>query len=154
MNDLLTKNLAFLLAGDGQAQTTIADKIGVTQGTVSKWSKLYERGSKSEPEFRGMARLAAALGISLDDLARRDLEGEGISPPTQLHQNQSQPVRLDPARLALAIGTFEGALQDANRVLDPDRKARIISLLYADPGIPDTREAFEAAIRGYFLAME
>lgn len=153
MNDLLAKNLAFLLRGDKQAQTTIAERIGVNQGTVSKWSKLLEKGSKSEPEFRGMARLAAALGISLADLAHRDLEAEGPS-PTSASQAASQPLRLDTARLALLIECMEGGLLDSGRLLDPNRKARIISLMYADAGIPSTREAVEAAMRGVFMVME
>lgn len=152
MNDLLAKNLAFLLRGDKKEQTRIANKIGVSQGTISKWSLLHGKGSPSEPEFRKMARLAECLNVSLADLAYRDLEVEGPSP--QSPHPPSQPVRLDTGRLSLLIECMEGALLDSGRLLDPDRKARIISLMYADAGIPDTREAIEAAMRGAFMTME
>lgn len=154
MNDLLAKNLAFLLKGDKKAQAQIAEKVGVSQGTVSKWANLYAKGSNSEPEFRSMARLAECLNVSLADLASRDLEIEGPSHPLLPHQSLSQPVRLDTSRLALLIECMEGALRDSGRALDPARKARIIALMYADAGIQNTRDAVEAAMRGAFMTME
>ena len=67
--DFLAKNLAFLLKGGEKVQAPLAEKIGVGQPTVSKWSRLHETGSASEPGFRSMSRLCQALKISMDDLA-------------------------------------------------------------------------------------
>lgn len=80
MTDYLAKNLAFLLKGDKATQTAISEKAGVGQPTISKWSRMYGSGSASEPEFRSMARLCSVLGVSLDDLASRDIEQAGPSP--------------------------------------------------------------------------
>lgn len=96
MTDLLTKNLAFLLKGDRRAQTAIAEKIGVSQPTISKWSTLHVSRSTSEPGFRNMAQLGKGLGVSLDDLAFRDLEDEGPSAP-------SQPERLNDSIMAQGV---------------------------------------------------
>lgn len=103
MKDMLTKNLAFLLKGDKDAQQVLADQIGITQPTVSKWSNFYEKGSTSEPEFRKIARLARHFGVSLDDLYSRDLEVEGRS-------GLSQPERLDSERMATVVGTIDAFL--------------------------------------------
>lgn len=83
MTDYLAKNLAYLLKGDRATQNAIAEKTGVGQPTISKWSRMLVSGSASEPEFRSMARLCAAVGVSLDDLANRDIEESGPSPASQ-----------------------------------------------------------------------
>lgn len=92
MKDLLTKNLAYLLRGkDKAAQADIAFRTKVAQPTISKWGRLDETDSGSEPEFRSMARLALALDVSLDDLAYRDLEAEGCSPAKTVTQAIDEP---------------------------------------------------------------
>lgn len=156
MNDLLAKNLAFLLDKERVDQTATAQIVGVSQGTISKWSTMYAKGESREPEFRGIARLAEHLSVPLADLIHRDLAKDGPSPPLSLPSPPppSQPVRLDVSKLALLIEYMDNALLESGRVLDPDRRARIIALMYADPGIQNTREAVEAAMRGAFTTME
>lgn len=95
MADMLTKNLAFLLRGDKSVQAATAAKAGVTQPTISKWARLHETNSESEPEFRDMARLCASLGVSLDALAFRDIEREGLG--------VSQPLRHEEGTMAQAV---------------------------------------------------
>lgn len=93
MNDMLAKNLAFLLGpAYGASQEAIAKAVGATQPTISKWANLGTRN----PEFRSMALLARHLGVSLDDLAWRDLERDGASP-------SSQSTRPDDATMAQAL---------------------------------------------------
>ena len=81
----------------------IADKIGVSQPTISKWSRLEQTGSISEPEFRKMARLARVLNVSLEDLAWRDLRREPPRAP-------SQDSGLDVSKLAGLIEAIEATV--------------------------------------------
>ena len=99
---MLAKNLAFLLgAADRVSQEAIAKGAGTTQPTISKWAALGTR----KPEFRSMALLAKHLGVSLDDLAWRDLERDGPSRP-------SHPAKLDLRRLGVALTAIDKALSD------------------------------------------
>lgn len=102
---MLTKNLAFLLK-DYEGQAELASYLEVSQPTISKWASLYRKGSDSEPEFRKMAKLAKHFGVSVDDLANRDLEAAGPS-------RSSQSAKLDLDRLGHALTSIDKAL--ANR---------------------------------------
>jgi len=153
MNDMLTKNLAFLLRGDKQAQAAIAERIGVSQGTISKWSKLHEKGSSSEPEFRNMAILANKLGVPLEDLAYRDIEREGLS------RSPSQPATLDISRIGLALTSVDKALRDMEiqgrlgTLAEPLQFAYSKAFGVVDPGSKAERERYdelvEANLRGW-----
>lgn len=148
MADFLAKNLAFLLKGDMNRQAQVAAKAGTTQPTISKWSKLHDTGSTSEPGFRSMAKLAAALGVSLDDLAHRDLEAAGPSA-------QSQVLGFNVDKLADLIETLEGAEMDAKRRLPPMQKASILATLYADGRVTGSSDdAIRATLVSILLSQE
>lgn len=93
---MLAKNLAYLLRGDRFAQANLAEKVGVTQPTISKWSRMEQTGSTAEPEFRKIAKLARVVGVSLDDLAWRDVSSISSG-------SKSQPVGRDDANMAQAV---------------------------------------------------
>ena len=93
---MLAKNLAYLLRGDRIAQTNLADKVGVTQPTISKWSRMAQTESTAEPEFRKIAKLARVVGVSLDDLAWKDVSALPAD-------SKSQPVGQDDANMAQAV---------------------------------------------------
>lgn len=137
MSDFLAKNLAFLLKGDKSAQAAIAHKAQTTQPTISKWSRL-----QGEPGFRSMARLCAAIGVSMDDLAFRDIREYGLS-------EVSQPARLDIPRLSVAIGALDTALDNLGLDWTPEAKAEVVSHLYSEFAgtIPSPAEAVAAALR-------
>lgn len=148
MSDYLLKNLAFLLQGDQSRQAALAAKAGTTQPTISKWSRLYASQSKAEPGFRSMAKLCAALGVSLDDLASRDLETDGPA-------GQSQPVGFDTAKLADLIETVEAAVSDAGRPMPPQQKAAVLATLYADSRVTGASdEAVRATLVSILLSQE
>lgn len=148
MDDMLAANLAFLLRGDKAAQTAIADKIGVSQPTISKWSRLEQTGSISEPEFRKMARLARVLNVSLEDLAWRDLRREPPRAP-------SQDSGLDVSKLAGLIEAIEATARDADLELDPRFKARVIAAYYANSGEePLTAQAIRTALTAVMKSLE
>ena len=148
--DYLVKNLAFLTSRSEVRQQDTGSGAGVTQSAISK----IINGNTKEPGYRTVAGIARHFRVSIDDLVNRDLENEGQTPIPSPPQPPSQPVRLDASKLALLIEYMEIGLLDSGRVLDPDRRARIIALMYADPGIQNTREAVEAAMRGAFMTME
>ena len=122
---MLAANLAHLLKGDRDAQNTVADRVGVTQPTISKWSRMAETGSSSEPEFRKIAKLAQVLNVSLDDLAWRDLAS---LPP----RSASQAVGLDPDKMTLVLDIVEGAIADSGKSVERKLKARMIKRVYED----------------------
>ncbi|MHC9085374.1 helix-turn-helix domain-containing protein [Luteimonas sp. RIT-PG2_3] len=94
--DTFQKNLSFLL-GSAQTQARVAEAIGKNQSAVSKWS----RGETKEPEFRSMAKLARVLGVSLDDLAYRDLEEQG--PSAAANATASHSVGIEYANMDQAV---------------------------------------------------
>jgi len=143
MNDMLAENLAHLLKGDPAVQAALAQKVGVTQPTISKWSRLAETKSTSEPEFRKIARLSRALGVSLDDLAWRDIANDPPGPA-------SQPAGLDADKLALVLGIVEGAIADSRKRVPADFKARMIKRVYeSQPTVsPDSAAAVQSALAG------
>lgn len=141
MNDLLAENLAYLLKGDAAVQAALAQRVGVTQPTISKWSRLAQTGSTSEPEFRKIARLAQALNVSLDDLAWRDLEHDPPAPA-------SQPAGLDADKLSVVLGIVEGAIADSRKRVPMDFKARMVKRVYeSQPTVTvDSAPALQAAL--------
>jgi transcriptional regulator with XRE-family HTH domain len=149
MNDMLAQNLAFLLKGDKATQTAVAQQVGVGQPTISKWSKLAEIGSPSEPEFRKMALLARAMRVSLDDLAWRDLEND---PPA----SASQSAGLDVDKLATLIETVEAAVERSGRRVPARTKARLLTALYRDDqaSAASSAQAVQAALASILATME
>lgn len=127
-------------------------EVGAASGVTQSWLQRYMNPDKPSGIQKmnpdKLLKLAKYFGVHPADILGADLSGA----PKAVAASQSEG--LDVARLTLLIECFEGALLDARRQLDPSRKARILGLMYADQGIPNTREAFEAALRGVFMAME
>lgn len=155
MTDLLAKNLAFLLKGDKNAQTAVAEAIGVTQPTISKWSQMHEKAVSSEPSFRNMAKLAARFKITLDDLGSRDLEVEGPSSPAGV-ASLSQRAGLDVAKLADLLSTLDSACEKARVRIPPRVRARLVASIYADEeaSAASSPQAIQAALVGILSTME
>ena len=132
---MLAVNLAYLLRGDRAAQAAVAEAVGVGQPTISKWSRLAVTNSHSEPEFRKMARLARHMGVSLDDLAWRDLEND---PP----HSASQPMGLALDRMAVVLEVVDGAIADSRKRVPPKFRANLVKRVYEMPIelTPDTTE--------------
>jgi hypothetical protein len=130
-----------LLSAEYDGPSALAIGLGESAQTVTNWSTRGVSGP-------GAINCQRKFGIS----ATWVLYGEG--PPLVGDERPSQPLGLDTTRLSLMIECLEGALLDAKRQLDPSRKARILALLYADPGVGNTREAVQAALRVAFMAME
>ena len=62
----------------GLAQEAVAEKLGVSRQTISKWET-----DETLPDIRQWQRLALLYGVSLDVLMEFDLDiSEGISPIT------------------------------------------------------------------------
>ena len=118
--DYLALNLAYLLGENKATQAAIAEQVGVAQPTIGKWARLEETGS--QPEFRKIAKLAAVLGVSLDDLVNRDIEAQG----------PSHPKRPDPENLATAMGTVDEILLQSGYQPAPLQKAAAISAAYEE----------------------
>ncbi|WP_337054022.1 hypothetical protein [Pseudoxanthomonas sp. USHLN014] len=124
-------------------RTRFAELIGATENPKQVGKQWHSRGTIPAK----YARALQALGLSIDYINHG--EGKLLSDASPA----SQPGGLDVPRLTLMIECLEGALLDAKRELDPARKARIVSLIYADPGIGNTREAVQSALRVAFMAM-
>lgn len=134
-----------VLVGAEPSQAAFARKVRKDKNQVNQW--LGRSGSRN---------ISAEIAREIEEKCGKprgwmDHDRSG-APETQAEQG-SQSVGLDSTRLALMIECLEGALLDAKRELDPSRKARILTLLYADPGIGNTREAVQSALRVAFMAM-
>ena len=127
----------------GGNRTRFAELLGATENPKQVGKQWHSRGSIPAT----YARALQSLGLSIDYINHG--EGHLLSGPA----SASQSGGLDVSRLTLMIECLEGALLDAKRELDPARKARIVSLIYADPGIGNTREAVQSALRVAFMAM-
>ena len=68
----LSKNLFYLRKKNKITQEELADRLGVSRQSVSKW----ETGEAS-PETDKLIALSDFYGVSLDELVRTDLTGEG-----------------------------------------------------------------------------
>ena len=73
---MICENILILRKKRNLTQETLAEAVGVTRQTVAKW----ENG-ESVPDLELAGRLAAALDVSLDDLAeapREELQEESL----------------------------------------------------------------------------
>jgi transcriptional regulator with XRE-family HTH domain len=68
------KRLANLRKQKGLSQVELADKIGISQQTISK----YERGLL-EPDFGTLNFLADFFNVSIDDLLGRDVPSQHVN---------------------------------------------------------------------------
>lgn len=55
------------------AQKEVADRAGVTEVSVSRW----ENGMQ-DPTFRDVEKIAAALGVTMEELTREPKRGKGL----------------------------------------------------------------------------
>lgn len=60
------------------SQTTLAERVGVSQQTVSKWLN-----GETQPRLKVLPALADALGIEPADLSATLVEGTGLPPPDE-----------------------------------------------------------------------
>lgn len=70
MKSSIAENIRKYRKENGMTQDALAERLGITLGTVSKW----ERGT-SEPDIRNMMMLAEAFRISVDALLGFSLQG-------------------------------------------------------------------------------
>lgn len=99
----LAGNLRFLRKSRKMSQEELAVQIGLNRGNIAS----YENGS-AEPKIGNLLRMAEFFGISLIDLAQRDLT---------LAENMQSLVRLQglcPQERAKLEGLYEGALEFNN----------------------------------------
>jgi transcriptional regulator with XRE-family HTH domain len=68
------KSIRQLREEQGWTQLELANRIGVTPGTVYSW----ERG-KFEPRASQLRALALAFGVSMDDIELEDAQGKAIA---------------------------------------------------------------------------
>lgn len=115
MSDHLARNLAHLveLALLERTQVQLAEKLGVTQPTVSKWKnphRVTDGRKLPEPEFRGVARLVQLCGLSLttEDLMGRDLRSD---PAVQSVYGASQVSGLDADILGVALTSMDRVIR-------------------------------------------
>lgn len=69
MTETLGQNLATYRKKAGLSQETIAEKLGVTRQTISKWET-----NETTPDIYQAKRLASVYGVSLDSLISFDIE--------------------------------------------------------------------------------
>lgn len=138
--EIRRENFRQVLADQGGSQAELAKRLHKSPKQVGAW--LGKVGKQKPPDMQ-------------EDTARNIEEALGLNRYWMDidHAAVSQSMGLDTGRLALMIECMEGALLDSKRELEPGRKARILTLLYADAGIGNTREAVQAALRVAFMAM-
>ena len=73
---MISENIAYMRRARGLSQEALAEKVGVTRQTVSKW----ETG-ESLPDLEKAALLAEALEVSLDELVSFEQEESSLPMP-------------------------------------------------------------------------
>lgn len=68
------KTIRQLRDEQGWTQLELANRIGVTPGTVYSWEK-----GKFEPRASQLRALALAFGVSMDDIELEEAEGKAIA---------------------------------------------------------------------------
>lgn len=76
MTASLQENIAATRKAAGLTQEELANKIGVSRQTVSDW----ERGDAT-PDLANAAKIASALGVTVDALINFDAHGQGVAVP-------------------------------------------------------------------------
>lgn len=78
---MISENIISMRKLRGFSQEVLAEKVGVTRQTVSKWEV-----GESLPDLEKAAALAETLGVSLDELISYDQKNSGIPiPPKGKH---------------------------------------------------------------------
>ena len=87
-----SEKLTTLRRREGLTQEQLADRLGVTRQSVSKW-----KGGAAVPELGKLVALADLFGVTLDDLVReeREVPEPGISEPMSPGQAERLEQKLD-----------------------------------------------------------
>lgn len=88
---------------NGWSQEELADKLGVSRQSVSKWE-----GALSVPDLDRIIQLSQLFGVSTDYLLKDDIETEASVPDTAASDDPSAPVRrvsMEEANDFLAVKT-------------------------------------------------
>ena len=72
--DVWINRVKELMGDQGITQQELADKIGVTRGQINHYLK-----SRRQPPIQKLKLMAQALGVSLEDLCKRDLLKEKVN---------------------------------------------------------------------------
>lgn len=98
---------------------------GVAKSTFQRWVE-----GKADPSFHGLTRLAAKTGVSLDWLATgwEPDPKTGSTAPADSGAGRGDSV--DEALLGNVVEGLERFLEDEDLRLRPDRRARLVVLLY------------------------
>jgi len=103
----LHKNIRFLRKGLGWSQEELAMRIGLNRGNIAS----YENGT-AEPKINNLLKMAAIFGVSIHDLAHKDLEQ--VSPiPGNGHATHSATRTFDP----IALQQYEQRAQELQDVM-------------------------------------
>ncbi|MCI8772056.1 MAG: helix-turn-helix transcriptional regulator [Lachnospiraceae bacterium] len=97
----LAQNIKYLREYKGELQKDIADLLGVSISTMSK----YESGD-CEPDIEKLIMLADLFGITVDDLIRKELK-----PPIPLYTLNIRYMRKKQGMLQADIGKLIGVGQ-------------------------------------------
>lgn len=107
----------------GLTQTGLAKACGIAQPTVSQW---FNDNDSKPATVMIMADNMVSAARYLGTTAEWIITGKGAA------QSQSQPARLDPERLATAIGTVDAVIARARLAPSPLSRAAAIAGLYAE----------------------
>lgn len=102
-----------------------ARAAGVAKSTFQRWVE-----GKADPSFHGLARLAAKTGVSLDWLATGWEPDPETGSPVPADCGAGRVESVDEALLGNVVEGLERFLDDEDLRLRPDRRARLIVLLY------------------------
>lgn len=106
----LAQNIKYLREYKGELQKDIADLLGVSISTMSK----YESGD-CEPDIEKLIMLADLVGITVDDLIRKELKS-----PIPLYTLNIRYMRKKQGMLQADVGKLIGVGQD--RLLQRQRR--------------------------------
>ena len=107
---ILADKIIELRKQNGWSQEELADKLGVSRQSISKWE-----GAQSIPDLNRIIKMSEIFGISTDYLLKDDAEEEAADLP-QIYDETAEPVH-------------KVSLEEANAFLQAkDRSARQIAL--------------------------
>lgn len=95
-----SSNLYYLRITEKLSQKDLADKLYVSNKTISKW----ERGA-SEPDLQTLGAIAKQFNVSIDDLLNKDMSGVELTCQEDYEANVSKYVKRS---LALCVSLIAG----------------------------------------------
>ncbi len=142
----LAKNLVYFLGPEEKSatQAACAQAIGLGQSAISK----IKSGKTKESGYLTVMKLADYFNVSMDDLVRRDIAQVGVSP-------KSQPGKLDPVRMGLALTSFDKSLKDMEiqgrlgTLVEPLQFAYSKAFLVRDPDSQEDRQLFDELVKSH-----